>query len=96
MEVAITSNHGRPAMQGIRIYGADWCHDTRHTLQHLQQLGIDFTYVNVDTDQHAKHWVRQHNEGKQILPTLEISGRVLSIPNDRELDRVLKEEGMIS
>lgn len=82
-------------MEGIRVYGADWCHDTRHTLEHLQQLGVDFDYVNVDRDQQARHWVRSHNNGHQALPTLDVSGRVLSIPTDRELDRVLQEKGLL-
>jgi glutaredoxin len=83
-------------MEGIKVYGADWCHDTKHTLEHLQQLGLDFTYVNVDNNEQAKHWVKQHNEGKQKLPTLDVSGRVLSVPDNRELDRVLKEKGLHS
>ena len=80
--------------QGIRVYGADWCQDTQHTLQHLQELGLEFTYVNVEEDAKARHWVRQHNEGKQKLPTLDVSGRVLSVPDNRELDRVLQEKGL--
>jgi thioredoxin reductase (NADPH) len=82
-------------MDGIRVYGADWCHDTQHTLAHLEDLGLEFQYVNVDHDEHAKHWVRTHNEGKQKLPTLDVQGRVLSIPDDRELDKVLREKGIL-
>lgn len=83
-------------MEGIKVYGADWCHDTQHTLSHLQQLGVDYSYVNVDRDPQAKHWVRAHNDGQQRLPTLDVSGRVLSAPTDRELDRVLKEKGVVA
>lgn len=82
-------------MEGIRVYGADWCHDTQHTLQHLLQLGLAFDYVNVDHDVQAKHWVRSHNNGQQKLPTLDVSGRVISTPTDRELDRVLEEKGLL-
>lgn len=83
-------------MEGIKVYGADWSHETQHTRQHLQELGVEFTYVNVDRDQQAKHWVRVHNEGQQKLPTIDVSGRVLCVPTDRELDRVLKEQGVLT
>ncbi|HZZ43020.1 MAG TPA: glutaredoxin family protein [Tepidisphaeraceae bacterium] len=83
-------------MVGIKVYGADWCHDTQNTLKHLKELGLEFTYANVDKDEQAKHWVRSHNEGKQKLPTVDVSGRVLSVPNNVALDQVLREKGMLT
>lgn len=80
----------------VKVYGADWCGDTQRTLKHLSDLGVAHRYVNIEQDEEARQWVREHNDGKERKPTLDVAGQVLSVPTDRELDSALREKGMMA
>lgn len=80
----------------VKVYGADWCGDTRRTLNHLRELGVAFKYINVEQDERASAWVKEHNEGKERKPTLDIAGQILSTPSNRELESALREKGFMA
>ena len=80
----------------VKVYGADWCEDTRHTLARLDALGVGYDYINVERDAEAARWVREQNNGKERKPTLQVGRQVLSTPDDEELERALKAEGLVS
>lgn len=83
-------------MQQIQLYGADWCEDTTATRHQLERLGIDYRYINIDQDEQAKAWIKQQNNGKQQTPTLNINGQILIEPDERELEEVLEQNGLMS
>ena len=83
-------------MSGITVYGADWCEDTRATRNHLDSLGVPYRYVNVDGDAAAEAWVKQQNGGKRQTPTVDIDGKVLIEPEERELEEGLRGKGLMS
>jgi mycoredoxin len=79
----------------IKVYGATWCHDTQDTVKHLDALGVEYEYLDVDQDPHAQAWVKDHNHGKQKLPTLDVGGQILSMPRTPELDEALRAQGIV-
>ena len=79
-------------MERIKVFGADWCGLTRRTLMHLDRLGVEYDYVDVDHDEVASQWVKDQNNGKEKKPTLDIHGRVLTAPSNQKLEDVLREE----
>jgi mycoredoxin len=81
-------------MEKVKIYGADWCGDTRRTLQKLDDLGVAYDYVNIEEDEAAARWVRQQNDGKERKPTVKLGERVLSVPSAEELEGALRENGL--
>jgi glutaredoxin len=83
-------------MLEVKVYGADWCADTQKTLEHLRRLGVAHRYINVEEDEAASAWVKEHNDGKERKPTLDIAGQVLSTPTERELDSALREKGLMA
>ena len=83
-------------MFGVKVYGADWCGDTRHTREYLDQLGVRYEYVDVEQDESAAAWVREQNGGKERKPTVDIAGQVLSVPTDHELVGALRERGLMA
>lgn len=83
-------------MSKVKVYGADWCGDTRRTLQQLDNLGVDYDYVNLEQDEQASNWVKEQNEGKERKPTLKVGEQVLSVPGAQELEGALQAEGLIS
>jgi len=77
----------------IRVYGADWCGDTRRTLRHLDRSGVQYDYIDIDSDTDGEKKVIEFNKGKRRIPMVEIgsySGTTLSVPSDSELDQALK------
>ncbi len=80
----------------VKVYGTDWCGDTQRTLTHLQELGVAHKYINVEQDEQAAAWVKEHNDGKELKPTLDIAGQVLSVPTNRELESALREKGFMA
>ncbi len=83
-------------MSPITVYGTEWCEDTQHTRQHLDQNGVPYNYVDLDPDPRACAWVREQNAGRQITPTIRLEGLVLSEPSDGELDTALRAKGLLA
>jgi mycoredoxin len=80
----------------VKVYGADWCEDTRHAREYLDGLGVAYEYVNVEADERAAEWVREQNEGKERKPTIDVGGQVLSVPTEHELVAALRERGLMA
>lgn len=83
-------------MDKIKVYGADWCGLTRRTLMHLDRLGVEYDYIDVDSDEAASQWVKDQNNGKEKKPTLDIHGRVLTAPSNQQLEETLRSEHVLS
>ena len=83
-------------MFGVKVYGADWCEDTQHTREYLDRLGVQYQYIDIDRDESAAAWVREHNDGQERKPTVDIAGQVLTVPTDHELTSALRERGLMA
>jgi mycoredoxin len=83
-------------MFGVKVYGADWCEDTRHAREFLDRLGVQYQYVDIESDAAAAAWVREHNDGKELKPTVDVAGQLLSTPSDHELTSALRERGLMA
>jgi mycoredoxin len=84
------------AVFGVKIYGADWCEDTRHVLEFLGRLGVAYEYVDIEQDESAAAWVRGQNGGKERKPTVDVAGQILCAPTDHELTSALRERGLMA
>lgn len=83
-------------MSRVKVYGADWCGDTRRTLTFLDGLGVDYEYIDVEQDEQASSWVKQHNDGKERKPTVDVGGQILSVPSEHDLTGALREKGLMA
>jgi mycoredoxin len=83
-------------MGRVKVYGADWCGDTKRTLKQLEKLGVAYDYVNVEEDEQAARWVKEQNDGRERKPTLKVGEQVLSVPNEEELKSALRESGLVN
>jgi mycoredoxin len=86
----------REAVLGVKVYGADWCADTRHTLAFLDRVGVAYEYINVEEDARAAEWVKERNDGRERKPTVDVAGQVLSVPSDHDLTGALREKGLMA
>lgn len=83
-------------MTTIKVYGADWCGDTKRTLRQLDASGVEYEYINVEENAEAAEWVKRQNDGKERKPTVSIGQTVLSVPTEAELNSALKSAGFVS
>ncbi|HEY8712985.1 MAG TPA: glutaredoxin domain-containing protein [Thermoanaerobaculia bacterium] len=77
----------------VKIYGADWCGDTRRALRVLDTTGVKYDYINIDDDADGEKKVIAFNNGKRRIPLVEIASekgtQSLSVPSDSELEKAL-------
>ena len=77
----------------VKIYGADWCGDTRRALRVLDSKGVNYDYIDIDQDAEGEKKVIEYNKGKRRIPLVEIAGEKgtssLSVPSDSELKKAL-------
>lgn len=77
----------------IVVYGTDVCEDTTRTRQHLDDLGIDYRYINLEQDPEADRMVKGLHSDRRITPTVVITSgsrsKTLTEPENAELDAEL-------
>jgi mycoredoxin len=79
----------------VTVYGADWCGDTRRTLQQLDRRNVAYDYVDIDENVEGEKKVIEFNKGKRRIPLVEIASEGgeptrLSVPSEDELAGALK------
>lgn len=79
----------------MRVYGAGWCGVCLMTLRHLDELGVPYEYVDIEEDPRAAAWVREHNRGYELKPTVDVGGEVLGAPREYMLDDALRRHGFL-
>jgi glutaredoxin len=79
----------------IKMYGADWCADTRIARRFMQEHAIAYEWIDVEKSPAAREWVRQINHGFVSVPTLLLpDGSTLTEPSWEELAaRLLPADG---
>jgi glutaredoxin len=79
----------------VRIYGAEWCHDTQRTRAHLEERGVEYQFIDIDEDAHAEEQVMEASGGKRKIPLVEVKAegatRRMVEPTNAELDRALEQ-----
>ena len=78
----------------ILILGRDTCEDTIRSRAHLDRIGTEYVYRNVELDANADTLNRFYNDGRRVTPTILIGdesrpSQVLREPSDDELDAAI-------
>ncbi len=77
-------------MTDLKVYGAPWCPDCRRAKQFLGEMRVPYDWIDIDQDTKAAEYVREKNDGKQIIPTIIFEdGSLLTEPSNDELARKL-------
>lgn len=93
---AITAE-GAPAGDGITLYGAPWCGDTRRSKALLDRLGVPYADVDIDQSPAATAWITAQRGGERRIPTIVLGpGQPLLFePTDDELESALVRVGYL-
>jgi mycoredoxin len=82
-------------MSEITMYGAEWCGDCRRSQRLLNELGIEYTYINIEEVPGAADKVVEINGGMQSIPVVMFSdGTHLTEPSDPDLRKKLESLGL--
>ncbi|RSD16494.1 glutaredoxin family protein [Amycolatopsis eburnea] len=70
----------------LTVYGASWCPDVKRSRALLDGHGVEYSYVDVETDPAAEARVRELQDGARRIPTIVWDdGTFLVEPSDDEL-----------
>lgn len=70
----------------ITMYGTSWCYESRRAKRLLDENGIDYTFIDIDSDMDGRRYVEQVNNGFRSVPTIVFpDGSILVEPTVKEL-----------
>ena len=72
----------------IKVYGADWCSDCIKVKSLLESRSVEFEYIIVENDRIIA-FIERVNNGKRVIPTLDINGKIYSNPGINELTKII-------
>lgn len=71
---------------GIKVYGTNWCGDTRRVRQYLEINNIAYAWIDIDEDEESSEFVKQVNNGNRSVPTIVFpDGSTLTEPSTNSL-----------
>jgi thioredoxin reductase (NADPH) len=73
----------------ILFYGADWCPDCRRAKSYLDDNGIHYQFIDIESDDRATQTVEKLNNGKSIIPTILIDDELYANPDNPTLREAL-------
>ena len=80
----------------ITMYGADWCGDCRRSKRLFEELNVEYTLIDTDSDLTAADKVIEINGGAKSIPVIVFSdGTHLTEPSDNDLKAKLVSLGII-
>ncbi len=76
----------------ILFYSTAWCGACRRAMRVFANLGVPYTYVDIEEDDAAAQFVVRLNGGMRSVPTIVFpEGSVLVEPSSSELEAKLSE-----
>ncbi|MBE7160892.1 MAG: glutaredoxin family protein [Williamsia herbipolensis] len=79
----------------VTMFGADWCRDCRRSKALLDQLGVDYEYVDVEADETAAARAEAISGRKNIPVVVLPNGKHFVEPSDAELRSELEAAGAV-
>ena len=72
----------------IKVYGAGWCSDCIKVIFFLESRPVELDYIIVKNEKTIA-FIDRVNNGKRVIPTLEINGKIYSKPGINELTKMI-------
>jgi mycoredoxin len=76
----------------IVFYGTQWCFDCKRSRKLLDQMNVEYHYVDINQDPDARTFVQEVNNGNRSVPTIVFpDGEILVEPSNAELVKKLEQ-----
>lgn len=80
---------------GITMFGAEWCRDCRRTKTQLDELGVAYTYVDLEADPAAAEVAREIS-GRTNIPVVVYPDSTHHVePSNADVDAKLRQLSLI-
>jgi mycoredoxin len=76
----------------ITMYSTTWCPDCHRAKMYFKQWGVAYNEVNIEEVPGAAEQVMAWANGKRVVPTITVGGRVLVNPRMRDLAEAVGAE----
>ncbi|MGF3057198.1 glutaredoxin family protein [Microbacterium sp. YY-01] len=84
-----------PASDTITMFGAEWCHDCRRTKKQLDELGIEYTYIDLVAEPAAAD-VAKEISGRTNIPVVVYPDATHHVePSNADVEAKLRELSLI-
>ncbi|MGW9628033.1 glutaredoxin family protein [Microbacterium sp. NPDC055521] len=84
-----------PASDTITVFGADWCRDCVRTKKQLDQLGVEYTYIDLVADPAAAD-VAKEISGRTNIPVVVYPDASHHVePSNDDVESKLRELSLI-
>lgn len=84
-----------PASDTITMFGADWCRDCVRTKKQLDELGIEYTYIDLVADPAAAD-IAQEISGRMNIPVVVYPDASHHVePSNADVEAKLRELSLI-
>ena len=82
----------------IKVFGTDWCCDTRRSLRHLRRLHVPHQYINIDDHLDGLARAKAIGDDKRRTPVIDLAvgGEALVEPSNDTLTGALVELSMLT
>jgi glutaredoxin len=75
----------------IAVYGSHTCPDTTRALAWLDGHQIQYEFKDLDESPELDQYVADMNNGKRVIPAIQIDNGILINPSERELDAAVQQ-----
>jgi len=83
------------ASETITMFGADWCRDCRRTKAQLDELGVDYTYIDLEAEPAAADVAREISGRTQIPVVVYPDSSHHVEPTNADVESKLRELALI-
>lgn len=80
----------------IRVYGAEWCGDCRRTSKQLNNLGVEYEYIDLVAQPDQVDVAKEIAGRKNIPVVVYPDGSHHVEPSNRDVETKLRELGIIA
>lgn len=92
---AAQSDRAEQSDQALRVFGADWCRDCRRTKAQLDQLGVAYTYIDLEAEPDAAEVARDISGRTNIPVVLYPDASHQVEPSNADVDVKLRELNLV-
>jgi thioredoxin reductase (NADPH) len=75
----------------VAVYGSRACADTTRALQWLDSNQVPYEFKDLDESPEFNGYVADLNNGKRVMPTIQIDNEILINPSEKELSRAVQQ-----
>lgn len=80
------------SLQEIKLYGADRCHKTQYYKRFLEDLNLNYSFLDVELDEVSANALRSLYISRKLnFPTITIGTKKLRNPSDADLKKWIEK-----